>query len=222
VLGIIAFLIGLGLFAYPLIINMRYDADVEELQTQFFEDIVGNPENTSLLEQLHRVMVKYNVEIYEQRQSAMSDPFTYEQPSLDLSEYGIYDHLVGFITIPKMSVTLPIYLGVNDVTLEWGAAHMTESSFPVGGPNTNSVIVAQRNETTAMFRDIEKLEKGDEVIIRNFHETLKYRVSEIKIVETGEVDDLRVQGGRDLVTLVTSHPLDGDGQRYLVHCARVD
>jgi sortase A len=154
------------------------------------------------------------------KQDKLIDPFSYSQPSIDLSAYGIEDNCVGFITIPKMNITLPIYLGANDQNMDKGAVHLTETSYPIGGINTNSVIAAHRGAHTAMFRDINVLEIGDEVIIKNFRETLTYRVVEIKIIAPTDVAELLIQPGRDLVTLLTCHPLGSNSQRYVVYCER--
>lgn len=121
-----------------------------------------------------------------------------------------------------MKVELPILLGANDENLEKGAAHLTETSYPIGGQNTNCVLAAHRGyNRAAMFRDIEKLEIGDEIHILNFRETLTYRVAELRVISPTDVEELLIQEGRDLVTLVTCHPYRYNYQRYVVYCERV-
>lgn len=102
-----------------------------------------------------------------------------------------------------------------------GAAQLTETSYPVGGVNTNSVLAAHRGYSkTAMFRDIEQLEVGDEVVIENFREVLRYKVFEIAIVNPTETDKLLIRPGEDMITLLTCHPYGSNEKRYLVYCRR--
>ena len=121
-----------------------------------------------------------------------------------------------------MEVELPILLGANTENMKEGAVHLTETSYPVGGENTNCVLAAHRGSSrAAMFRDIEILEIGDEIIIRNFRETLTYRVAELRVISPTDVQELLIQPGRDLVTLITCHPYRHNDQRYVVYCERV-
>ena len=97
-----------------------------------------------------------------------------------------------------------------------------ETSYSIGGENTNCVLAAHRGSSrAAMFRDIEKLEIGDEIYIQNFRETLTYRVAELRVISPTDVQELLIQPGRDLVTLITCHPYRHNYQRYVVYCERV-
>jgi sortase A len=97
---------------------------------------------------------------------------------------------------------------------------LSQTSIPLGGENTNSVIAGHRGWGGASyFRYITKLEVGDEVIITNLWETLTYEVVEIQIIMPNEVEKILIQPGRELVTLMTCHPYASGGrQRYLVIC----
>ena len=214
-------LAGLSIWLYPAAVNLLYDWDTARRQTQYFDDVHSDLEREALLNDLYEWMRAYNLDLYEKKQSTLSDPFSYSQPNIDLSDYGIADNCVGYITIDKMDITLPIYLGANNENMRNGAVHLTETSFPIGGQNTNAVIAAHRGTTRVMFRNIHKLEIGDPVVIKNFRETLTYRVSEIKIIHPADVDELLIQDGRDLVTLISCHPLGQNYQRYVVYCERV-
>ena len=120
-----------------------------------------------------------------------------------------------------MDIELPILLGANKLNMREGAAHLTGTSYPIGGRDTNCVLAAHRAYSKApMFRDIQKLQIGDDVIIRNFRETLIYKVVEQRIISPTDGDQLLIQEGRDLVTLVTCHPYGSDKQRYVVFCER--
>ena len=103
-----------------------------------------------------------------------------------------------------------------------GAAHMTNTSYPIGGENTNCVLAGHRGYFQApMFRNIQKLELGDVVQVQNFRETLQYEVSEIQVVNPDEVECLSIRSGEDLLTLITCHPYPTNTYRYVVICTRI-
>jgi len=184
----------------------------------------GSNPDTNPLYWLYELMAEYNQRLFDTRQSDLVDPFSYEQPNFDLSQFGIEDEdMIGYISIPRMNVDLPIFLGASDENLLRGAAHMTQTSLPLGGLNTNSAIAAHRGMgTAAMFRDIHLLEIGDEIFITNFHGTLRYAVVEIRIVWPSEISVVHIQPGRDLITLVSCHPYRRNYQRYIVFAERVE
>ena len=119
---------------------------------------------------------------------------------------------------------LSLFLGATEKHMADGAAHMSQTSLPIGGNNTNCVIAGHRGYGGASyFRYIEKLQVGDSVSITNLWETLEYRVVQIKIIYPYEVEEILIQENRDLLTLLTCHPYASGGkQRYLVICERVN
>ena len=104
-----------------------------------------------------------------------------------------------------------------------GAAHLSQTSLPIGGRNTNCVIAGHRGWNGAdYFRYITELKPGDEVIITNLWETLTYRVTDTRIIMPNEVEQILIQEGRDMITLLTCHPYASGGkQRFLIFCDRV-
>jgi len=121
-----------------------------------------------------------------------------------------------------MNIRIPIFAGAHDGNMLRGAAHLTQSSLPVGGINSNAVITAHRGLSRArMFRDIEDMQEGDYIYITNFYQTLRYRVFYMRVIEDYEVDFLKIQPGRDLITLKTCHPYRLNHQRFLVYAERV-
>ena len=121
-----------------------------------------------------------------------------------------------------MDVKLPLYLGASLENMRKGAAIMGETSLPLGTKNSNCVIAAHRGyEGIPYFREIEKLKVGDRVIIKNPWEKLTYRVEEIKIIQPDDSNQIKIQKGKDMVTLLTCHPYRGHGRyRYVVYCIR--
>jgi len=222
----VMFVAGLVVYLIPTVENVIYDRKVAREKDEFFGNIaelekqIDAATGKTLIDLLYDDMLAYNKQLYESEQENLADPFSYSQPNFELSKYGIYDNCIGFIAIEKMNITLPIYLGANNENMKNGAAHLTETSFPIGGSNSNAVIAAHRGTKKVMFRNIHLLENGDEVVIQNFRETLIYKVAEIKIIAPNDIHELVIQDGRDLVTLISCNPLGKNYQRIVVYCER--
>lgn len=220
--AILLIFIGITLFCFPYLSNYVYEQEVEENKEEFIVKITKK-ENEDILQKLYEELKRRNEELYENKQVNLYDPFSYEQPSIDLSEYGIEDNIIGYIRIPKMDIDIPILLGANSVNMKKGAVHLTETSYPIGGVNTNSVIAAHRGYGKAkLFRHIEKLEYGDKIYIQNFREELVYEVYDIKLVSPDDISELVVQEGEDIITLITCHPYRVNTQRYIVKAKRCE
>ncbi len=173
--------------------------------------------------ELLAAMEAYNEQIYEDRQAGLADPWCYSASVIDLSEFGFdADSPVGVLTIPKMEFEEPVFLGASMDHLSRGAAQLSISSMPIGGVNTNCVLAGHRGWKGALhFRHIELLELGDQVILTNLWEELHYTVVEIKVIQPWQAEQLLIQEGRDLLTLVTCHPYGSGGKyRYVVYCER--
>ena len=232
VASLLLFLAGLAVLLFPRFTNKLYNEKVQQQKAVFeqqIEEAAAQLENmvqdtpVHPFEKLYQELKRRNKELYEEKQKNLKDPFSYEQPTIDLTEYELEGNIIGFISIPKMDVELPILLGANTANMREGAVHLTETSYPIGGENTNCVLAAHRGYSrTAMFRDIEKLEIGDEIYIQNFRETLTYRVAELRVISPTDVRELLIQPRRDLVTLITCHPYRYNYQRYVVYCERVN
>lgn len=213
---------GLIIYLLPVISNWLYNEDIKEIKHEYFKKVNDDDNKSNKYQDLYNELKKQNEYLYINKQENLTDPFSYEQPTIFLDEYGIQDNIIGFISIPKINIDIPIYLGANTENMKKGAVHLTETSYPIGGENTNSVIAAHRGYSkSAMFRNIDKLNIGDEVYIHNFMETLQYKVCEIKIIKPTDVKELLIQDGRDLVTLITCHPYRVNSHRYIVYCERI-
>lgn len=120
-----------------------------------------------------------------------------------------------------MNIKLPIYLGASEENMAKGAVHLTETSYPVEGINTNCVIAAHRGYSkAAMFRNIERMETGDLVFIENMWEKLTYRVKECKVISPEDTRCLKIEEDKELLTLFTCHPYRHNYQRYVVICEK--
>ena len=187
-------------------------------------DSPTKPEETRDYPELWADMVRYNETIYTQGQTGLSCEYDYQKPSFTLTQYGLADEVFGVISIPAMELEMPIFLGATEQHMADGAAHLSQTSLPIGGENTNSVIAGHRGYNGASyFRYIDKLKVGDMVSITNLWETLTYRVCDIKIIDPHDVTEILIQPGRELLTLLTCHPYASGGrQRYVVYCERVE
>ena len=172
--------------------------------------------------ELLNAMQSYNQQIWEEKQAGLCDPWSYEQPSFTLGDYGLEDEVFGVITIPRLQLEMPIYLGATYKHMADGAAHLSQTSLPIGGENTNCVIAGHRGWGGASyFRYITELEAGDEVIITNLWGELRYTVVETKIIDPNDVEEILIQQDRELLTLLTCHPYASGGKyRYVVYCER--
>ena len=220
IISIIFMIIGISLFCFPHVSNFVYEQGVERDKEEFVEKVTRS-ENEEVLDRLYKDLQEKNKILYKDMQNNLIDPFLYEHQAIDLSEYGIYNNVIGYINIPKMNIELPILLGANSSNMLKGAVHLTETSYPIGGINTNSVIAAHRGYGKAsLFRNIEKLEVGDEIFIKNFKEELTYVVYDIKIIEPDDFEELKIQDGEDIITLITCHPYRINSHRYIVKAKR--
>ena len=173
-------------------------------------------------QQLWADMIAYNAAIYEVGQAGLSDEAAYEVPSFTLADYGLDSEIFGVISIPSLDIEMPIYLGASYQHMSDGAAHLTQTSLPIGGSNTNCVIAGHRGwRGASFFLYLTDLKEGDEVLVTNLWETLRYRVVEIRIIDPKDIDAILIQDGRELLSLLTCYRVaSGEKLRYLVFCER--
>ena len=139
-----------------------------------------------------------------------------------MSEYGVENEVVAMISIPAMDVELPVYLGASKENMAKGAVHLSRTSLPIGGNNSNTVIAAHRGYNgIPMFQYIENIKLKDKVYITNLWEKLTYQVTDIQVIEPDEVDRILIQEGKDMLTIFTCHPYTMNTYRYVVFCERV-
>ncbi len=231
------FLIGLCIFLYPTVNRLLVDIKMEAESNSFYDTLENavNPNDNGpatnlpdtteaplypeLLEEIH----EYNRQLYLDGQKDLDSTQAYTRPSFVLSDYGLDTEVFGVISIPKLELTIPVYLGATDQHLSDGAAVLSQTSIPIGGVNTNSVIAGHRGWKGAdYFRYITELEPGDTVTVTNLWGTITYEVIKTQIIEPYEVDRILIRPGEDLLTLLTCHPYASGGrQRYLVFCDRI-
>lgn len=233
------FLFGLLIFTYPLLsgyvsegntakyidnFEIKKNSYTKAKESDSEDDSPQEKQKVESIDDLYKEMQKYNTEIYENGQEGLCDAWAYEQSSIDLSAYGIYNGVVGVLRVPKMSnLEMPIFLGASKNNMSNGAAQLGQTSTPIGGNNTNCVLAGHRGWNGARyFLDIEQMEIGDMVYIENLWDTLSYKVSDIKIIYPDDIDEILIQKNKDMVTLITCHPYWASTYRYAVFCTRVN
>lgn len=206
---------GICVMLWPVFTGYRLQANTDEATQSFLEERKPNP-----YPELLAALQNYNQRIYAENQSNLTSLEACEEPAVDLAAYGVEDEIIGVLEIPAMELTMPVYLGASDEHLALGAAVLGSTSAPIGGDNTNCVIAGHRGWRGAdYFRHIDRLQEGDTVTLTNLWGTLTYTVADIQIIQPHEVDKIKIQQGRDLLTLLTCHPYASGGkQRYVVVC----
>ena len=219
-----AFLIALGITLYPMIstwYNERHQAEVHI----HYQEKVEQVDNTKLIE-AKELAVAYNQTILPGAQD--EDSFSKEALLSASENYGSLlnlagDGIMGYVEIPTIGVTLPIYHGTNNSTLERGVGHLLGSSLPVGGESTHSVLTAHSGMASQkMFSDLDRLKKGDVFFIDVLGEKLAYQVDQIKTVLPYDTTFLQTEIGNDLCTLVTCTPFGVNTHRLLVRGTRIE
>lgn len=210
-------LVGIGIFVFlsPDLSAYQQQKDADR-EIKVYEK---EPETSKEKDPLYQEALRYNRRIYQNGQNDLKDVWSYRSAPIRLRDQK---ESFGYIRIKKMDVKLPLYLGATLENMRKGAAVMGETSLPIGTKNSNCVIAAHRGyQGIPYFREIERLNVGDQVIIKNLWEKLSYKVEKIKIIDPDDSDQIRIQKGKDMVTLLTCHPYRSHGKfRYVVYCVR--
>ncbi|MCL2339577.1 MAG: class C sortase [Actinomycetia bacterium] len=213
--------IGAAVLLYPTGANLVYNYQVSQQQQAFLAATNQATARNPLLDELYDYLLQQNEQLFQSGQAGLVDAFSVETAGVDLSRYGLQDGCIGFVSIPKINITLPIYLGANSENLKRGATQLTQTSYPIGGTNTNAVIAAHRTIVQDMFRHLDELAPGDEVIITNFREELHYQVVGSRIIEPNDIQKIEIQPGRDMITLISCDPPGSTARRIVVYCERI-
>ena len=220
VLAVLLAVAGICIMLLPVFTGYKLQADTDAAVQGFLDD---REEPEQQYSELMTALQEYNRQLYAEKQCNLTDLEACEEPAADLTAYGIEDEIIGVLEIPAMELTMPVYLGASDGHLAAGAAVLGNTSAPIGGDSTNCVIAGHRGWRGAdYFRHIDRLQVGDTVTLTNLWETLTYTVADIQIIQPHEVEKIKIQPNRDLLTLLTCHPYASGGrQRYVVYCEKL-
>lgn len=221
--AILVFLFALGMTLYPLVSNWYNSRHQSEIHTQYLE-VLQQVDNSDII-LAKRSANAYNAAIAPGIQ--LSDAFSKEallqasedyESLLNLTDDGI----MGYIEIPLIQVSLPIYHGTDSKTLDIGLGHLLGSSLPVGGRSTHTVLTGHSGMATQkMFSDLDKLELGDVFYLQVLGETLAYQVDSINVVLPYDTSFLGITESEDYCTLVTCTPFGVNTHRLLVRGTRI-
>ena len=215
---IVVFFVGVSVLLYPTVSD--YWNSLHQSQAiATYADSVENMDEQDY-EKLWDAAVSYNQKLFQSGHGlGLKDEEKEEYNELlDVSGTGI----MSYIESPKIKCSLPIYHGTDEGVLQIAVGHIEGSSLPVGGLNTHCVLSGHRGLPSAkLFSNLDKLEEGDIFMIRTLDQTLTYEVDQIRIVLPDEVDDLKIEEGKDLCTLVTCTPYGINTHRLLVRGHRV-
>lgn len=216
---VIIFMTGLGIASYPFISNMVAQRHASQVVKDYETNVEQMDEEK--IDAMKEAAKKYN----EQLSNVVSVDDENEnneqgESYADLLNIG---ESLGYITIPKIDLNLPIYNGTSQDVLSKGVGHMEQSSYPLGGEGTHCVLTGHRGLPSAvLFTDLDKLEIGDEFYLHVLDEILAYKVDQIKVVEPNESGDLEIVDGKDYCTLVTCTPYAINSHRLLVRGERTE
>lgn len=212
----ILFLSGLCITLYPFVSNLVAQSNASRAIATYSETIAQMDQEE--IDAAKEAAKKYNEQL--NNAVALSTQQDEGLSYLDLIDVG---ESIGYIDIPKIDVYLPIYNGVGSDVLAKGIGHLEQSSYPIGGESTHSVLTGHRGVPNAvLFTHLDELEVGDMFYLHVLDEVLAYRVDQIKIVLPEETDDIKIIEGEDHCTLVTCHPYAINTHRLLVRGTRTE
>lgn len=215
------FLVGLSILLYPTFSNRWNEYRSRQLMTGYAEKV--QKQDTSQQDAIRKAAQEYNATLYE---PSVPDAFSIRDGVRDKEYEKLLnpneDGIMGYVEIPVIKVSLPIYHYTTDSSLEKGAGHLLGSSLPVGGKGTHSVISAHRGLPSAkMFTDLNLVKEKDLFYVHVLGETLAYEVDDIRTVEPQETQSLGIDRSQDYMTLITCTPYAVNTHRILVRGHRV-
>ncbi|MBQ9925336.1 MAG: class C sortase [Clostridia bacterium] len=219
ILLFIIFFAGLSLLLYPSFADYWNSLHQSQMIADYAQVVaeIDEVDHTHIWQDA----LDYNAALpHKNNRYVMSDDERAEYESLlNISGSGV----MGYIEIPDIKVSLPVYHGVDPAVLQIAVGHIEGSSLPVGGPSSHCVLSGHRGLPSAkLFTNLDQVELGDVFLMRILDETLTYEVDKIIIVDPDEVEVLEIAEGEDLCTLVTCTPYGVNSHRLLVRGHRVE
>ena len=217
VLIVICF-VGLSLLLYPTVADF-YNTHVALKAVNNYNETISEIDEEDLQE-IWDEAVEFNKRLAGQGGFALHGDMEKEYYSL---LNAVDDGMMGYIEIPKINLTLPVYHGTGDEVLAAGIGHLEWSSLPTGGASTHCCLSGHSGLVNArLFTDLELMEVGDTFILNILDKVLTYEVDQIRTVLPDEVNDLHILNGKDLCTLITCTPYGINTHRLLVRGHRIE
>ena len=218
IIMVLFFFIGLLVLLYPSISNF-YNEKHQSKAIVAYEDLLLNYHE----EDYKKIINEANV--YNNKLKQLKEPLTTKNTIKNYNEtLNINgDGMMGYLTINKIKVELPIYHGTSEKVLSHAVGHVEGTSLPVGGIGTHSVLSAHRGlPSSKLFTDLDKLEVGDTFTITVLNQIFTYEVDKIVTVKPNDINNLKIEENKDYVTLLTCTPYGINTHRLLVRGKRID
>ena len=221
-LFILMIVVGLGIILFPLISNQ-----VNEIH---YQEVIGTYDDTVTQKtEIENDQMLIKAREYNSSLSSTKIVDVFQNPvQTNSSEYlsilNVDDNgMMGYISIPKIDVRIPIYHGTSSDILQKGVGHLEGSSLPVGGESTHAILSAHRGlPSSRLFTDLNQLKVGDTFYIYILDEVLAYQVDQVLVTEPSETEALKIVDGKDYITLVTCTPYAVNTHRLLVRGERIE
>lgn len=211
-------LIGLSLLLYPSISNWWNSRVQTRIVSNYAEAVANMSEN---YDSLWEAVYSYNESLISRENPYLLSEDQQQKYTTLLNASGT--GIMSVIEIPSINVYLPVYHGTSESVLSVAIGHLEWTSLPAGGESTHCVVSGHRGLPSArLFTDLDKLKIGDVFMMHVLEKTLTYEIDQIHIVEPHETEDLFIQEGKDLCTLVTCTPYGVNSHRLLIRGHRVE
>ena len=211
-------LVGLGLVLYPTFSDY-WNSFHQSRAIMSYNETVARMDRTEY-ERILNSAKSYNQRVFTYGLSWTLSDEEWEAYNSELNFND--DGIMGYITIEKISVNLPIYHGTSEAVLQTSIGHLEGTSLPVGGEGSHCVLSGHRGLPSAkLFSDLDKLNAGDTFTLNIMNETFTYEVDQIRVVEPTDISELQMVAGKDYCTLVTCTPYGINTHRLLVRGHRV-
>lgn len=215
---VLVFFIGLSIALYPLLSNY-WNQRTQSQSIREYADMLAKLSDEDYTEYFEAA------DVYNRALTELAMPLLHAKELANYEDLlNVMDNgIMGYISIEKIGVELPIYHGTSSSVLNVAVGHLEGSSLPVGGSGTHTVLSAHRGLPSAkLFSDLDKLEVGDTFTITVLNRVLTYEVEQILIVKPDETDSLAIQENRDLCSLITCTPYGINTHRLIVQAHRIE
>ena len=218
ILLFLVFFIGLSLMLYPTFADWWNSFHQSRAVASYVEQVANMDDDK--YDEIWSAAWDYNRSLLDRPNDFLLSEAQQEnyRSLLNIGGNGI----MGYIEIPKLGVTMPVYHGTDEAVLQVAIGHLEWTSLPVGGESSHCVVSGHRGLPSArLFTDLDKMEVGDTFLLRILDEVLTYEVDQIRIVLPQNTDDLLIVEGEDLCTMVTCTPYGINTHRMLVRGRRI-
>lgn len=219
---ILMFLVGLSILLYPTVSNI-WNQYRDSLLISKYDSVVSSDTESDQNAEMWKAAEEYNKQI---KQESVPDAFSVRDGQTDPVYESLLnlngDGMMGYVEVPMIGQSIPIYHYTTEESLEKGAGHLFGSSLPVGGESTHCIISAHRGLPSAkLFTDLDRVEVGNVFYLHVLGQTLAYEADLIQTVLPEETSSLAITEGEDYVTLITCTPYAVNTHRILVRGHRI-